>query len=201
MRIHSMVHWNGDQACAFYANTTGEDPLIDSIIELACIPLTTKFEIRKEIVPFYVRFRVENKDFDTWADHNSTAIDPITAKEFFIDWIEKLDIHTTRGGIRKRILPVTYEFDRFRALILDWLGADFDKLIGNDIKDVRRIVSYINDRASWRGSDVPYPKTKLSGVSTRENLQDSRRTDALWRANLCRMLYIRLLNTHFGMFT
>lgn len=209
-----MQYWNGNQVCAIDCETTGLDPQWHEICQIAIVPLMHDFSMRKSegIYPLVLKLKPNHPEtVDPKAmtvnkqdlhDLLENGIDQEVAKVILREWTDKLGLPFTPSGVRKRIIPLGHNYDFDKSFIQAWLGqAEYDELFDYEIRDTKRVVAYINDRASMRGEDIPFPHTKLTRVAFRLGVDATNAHDALQDCLITANVYRRLMDWTMGMFS
>lgn len=175
---NSMVHWNGDICCAFDIETTGLEPMIHEIWQLALIPLDSNFRRVKEILPFVLEMKPEspgivqedaikmNRESYTRACVHGMSHD--RGFDLLEAWIEKLPLPVTNYGRKKRIILLGHNIVQFDIPFLKrWLGmAQYDEWFAPHPRDSMLAAAYINDRCGMLAEDVPFKKLGLKWMCT-----------------------------------
>lgn len=178
----SMQHWNGDQLCAIDTETTGLSPFIHEIIQLCILPLDSDILPRKDVEPFYIMLKPEHPErIDKEAmkiNHlnldklMSQGIDHIQAIDLLEYWFEKLRLPFTRGGSRKRVIPLGQNYGFDRAFLYKWLGIElYNYLFHYHHRDTMCAAAYLNDSAAAHAERVPFSKLKLTYVAAQLNIE------------------------------
>lgn len=187
---NSMVHWNGHQLCVIDTETTGLNPFIHEMIQICILPLDSDCEPRKDVIPFYIELKPDNPECMSLEAFKITGIDikkicaqgldRLKAIDLLEDWIKKLGLPTTRGGIPKKIMPLgqNYAFDK--AFIMKWLGFEtYEEMFFYHFRDTMSSALFLNDHAAVHGEEVPFKKVNLSWLAKQTNTPLNRAHDAL----------------------
>jgi DNA polymerase III epsilon subunit-like protein len=186
-----MQHWNGDQLCAIDIETTGTDPLIHEIIQLAVLALDDNIRPRQDVVPFYIDIAPERPDL---AQKEAINIDSakfnrcvnrghnaMAAIDLFEAWYKTLKLPYAKYGLTpKRIIPLGQNYTFDRAFLVKWLGAArYDDFFDPRYRDTMTVALYLNDRASMHATKVPFSKVNLAWLAHTLSIERDRAHDAL----------------------
>lgn len=187
---NSMEHWNGCQVCVIDVETTGLNPLIHEIWQLAIVPLDSNFDQRKDVMPFYVHMIPENMnsvDFknhirsrDRFHEYTRRGLDKEKAVDLLETWIEKLELPYNKSGYnRAKIIPLgqNYQFDL--GFMRRWLRDRYDEWFRPDYRDTMIAASYLNDVYGMKNDNVPFPKVNLQYLCSQTNTINNSAHDAL----------------------
>lgn len=187
----SMQHLNGNQICAIAIETTGLDPCWHEIIQICILPLDSNLNIRKDVLPFYFNLNIEYPeriDKKTMTvnkmklyDIAKTSTEKEKAIDLLVEWKEKkLQLPYTKWGNQKHIIPLGHNFAAFdKQFITNWLGpTQYNEIFHYLIRDTLLTMTYLNDNAAFRASEVPYFKYSLTWLCrilgvTYENKHDA----------------------------
>ncbi len=209
----SARHWNGNQICAIDIETTGLDPFLHEIIQVAILPLDAALNPRADVMPYYVNIKPECPElYDPKVDaltgrdeygarkhriskNKLTDIclrghDSETAKELLYQWISRLKLPLTKWGRPKIIFPLGHNYAHDRAFIVRWLGSEnYEEFFGTIHHDTMVAAHYLNEQAAFHGNEVPYNKTTLTWVAKVHNVDTMGRHDALIDAKITAEVY------------
>lgn len=203
---NSMIHFNNDILCAIDTETTGFTHGFHEIVQLAIVPLDSNIIPRTDvpsldifISPDYPeRWSKKAKNVINKVDLQKIlkiGIDREKAKDVLSDWIDKLDIPMSSGGVyRKRIVPLGYNYQFDLGHMLDWLGDDlYTEWFGHDYRDCYRYVLSRNDEAAMDNAPkIPFPKTTLTSVASRLEIDTEYAHNALQDCIMTAEVYRKL---------
>lgn len=201
-----MMHLNGSQICAIDTETTGLDPFLHEIWQIAIVPLDQHLEPRRGVLPFYIEMQPEKPELIDWTAKvmktNREAInramknghDQFVAADLFVEWVEKLDLPNNKYGNRKFIIPLGHNYAFDRSFIQQWLGVDlYDTIFNYHFRDSMIVAGFLSDHAGTHGeSSVPFPNIKLSKLASKLNVPLAKAHDALQDALATAGIYKRL---------
>ncbi|GAG17775.1 unnamed protein product [marine sediment metagenome] len=201
---NAMVHWNGNQLCAIDTETTGLDSAWHDIIQICILPLDSNIQPRRDVLPFYIEMipqhperadpeamKINRLDF---AIIGQRGHDQEKAKDLLEAWIEKLGLPSTKYGRKKQIIPLgqNYAFDQ--GFMREWLGHEtYQQYFHYDVRDLKRVVAYLNDRAGMHAEKVPFSKGNLRWIANHLNVPLDKAHDALADCQATAECYRRLL--------
>lgn len=200
---YSMEHWNGDQIASVDIETTGLDPNWHEILQIAIVPLTSNFERRKDVLPFYIEMcpdhpeRADKEAMDVsrlkLAEIAIRGHDKEKAKDLLMDWVKKLKLPCTKYGTPKRIIMLGQNITFDKPFIVKWLGMDmFNEYFDSRMRDTMVVANYLNDRAGMHAEKVPYPKVNLAWLAKTHNIEHSRAHDALQDCMVAAQVYKKM---------
>lgn len=198
--MNFLQHWNGNPMCAIDVETTGSDPDINEIWQLAIIPLDANIEPRTDIIPLNIIIKPENLNH---IDYKSEAVikailsgfDKESVKDLLIEWIKTLKIGFTKYGTPKKIIPLGYNYGAFDLkFMIKWLGLElYNQYFHFAYRDTMTLALMLNDFYGFRADRVPYPKYNLRWLATHLNISRSHLHDALEDARVCAACYRAML--------
>lgn len=206
-----MKHFNGDLCCAIDTETTGTDPFLHEIVQLAILPLDSNFKPRTDVMPLdlYIKpdhpERIDPKAMGvnriTAAEIANRGFDSFAAVDILRRWIDKLGLPFTRYGNRKRIVPLgqNYAFDR--AFLIRWLEpGQYDELFSPTYRDTMVTACYLNDRAGLSNEPVPFNRQNLTHLASTLKVDHPDAHNALADCRITAEIYRRMMNIHvFGL--
>lgn len=200
----SMQHCNGDQVCAIDCETTGLDSAWHEIWQIAIIPLDSTLMPRTDVLPLNMLIKptyIERIDAEARKVGGSRLVeacvsgfDPEVAHDLLVEWINKLKLPYTKWGTPKRIIPLGHNYSFDKAFIEQWLGVDeYDRFFHYHYRDTMVAATYLNDKASFHGEQIPFMKVKLQWLATTLNIAVDRAHDALSDCHTTVQVYKRLI--------
>lgn len=199
----SMVHWNGCHCCAIDIETTGLDPLIHEITQIALVPLDSNLNVRKDVLPFYILMRPDNLEVYSTQAQRVTGItkealkdghDKFKAIDLLEEWIDKLGLpHNVSGYNRCKIIPLGYNYVFDRSFILKWLGHEqYEEWFHHQFRDPMITANFLNDQAAMHAELAPHPKLTLGAMCGRQGIVHDNKHDALGDAIATAALYKKM---------
>ena len=201
---NSMRHWNGNQLCAIDCETTGLDSHWHEILQICILPLDSNIEPRKDIIPFYINLipeHLERVNPDA-LKVNKTKLSELCksghdmekAKDLLDEWINKLGLPFTKGGFRKKIMPLGQNFAFDKGFIMRWLGLDtYDYYFDYHYKDTMIAANYLNDRAAMHAEKVPFSKIRLAWLAKCFDIDHKNAHNALQDCIVTAKVYKKML--------
>ncbi len=181
-------HFNENRAVGIGIKTTGKDSKKHEIIQICVFPLTSRFKLATEILPFYTDIKpLKNKeDFEITSSGlmtekfnaiiNNATTTPQIAAEIFDSWMEK----QIKMKFGKKLLPVTYNWAFIKPFIKNWLGPiNFDHYFSHEYRDIMSVALFCNDYGDTHTLETLYPKTKLAYICNMLNVEYSRYDDTI----------------------
>lgn len=145
------VHWNNHLLCAIDIETTGLDPEKHEIIEIAIVPLTSKYEVSREYRMFECKIAPGHdakkplRNIDPKAmsvnrielqDLLNVGQDPWRASEMLEHWFSKLELPNN-----KKILPLAHNWPHEHKFLYDWLGQEMMNYLFFTYRDIASVMS------------------------------------------------------------
>ena len=194
----SLRHCNGNLLCCIDVETTGADPMIHEIIQVAFLPLNSNYTPMK-ITPFYLNIRpmdIGTIDFRSVKVHKQTvvemmayAIQPEIAADMFMDWFYKLDL-----PLGKKLMPLWSGGSFDKGFLVQWLGNElYNDCIHYHERDTQSLALAINDRFDLNAESPPFGRIGLASLadyfgiineSAHDALADCATTAKVYRAML-----------------
>jgi len=168
-----MTHLNASVLCAVSIDLAGRD---GELIEVCVLPLDHTLEPHPELLMFDMRMKPENpKDID-WdacrptrkevAQIMLTGVDRHKAADMFIDWFERMQLN-----VRKKIVPLAYNFPPTRQVLIDWLGwSVYKDIFADNYRDVLIAAHFINDRDYVRAEPPTFSKQNLRWLANQYHI-------------------------------
>jgi len=193
------VDWNGHVLCAVDVETTGTDPALHDVIQIAIVPLDSNIEPIKGISPFYMTMKPEKRENE---DKRSSSVHGIDLDELMIhaptkwqvedwlgEWFDNLDL-----PFGKKIIPLAQNWSFESGFLKAWLGVEgFDSFFYFHPRDTMSIAIYLNDKAYWRCQPRPFPRVGLKDLCRQLDVVNDCPHDALADARAEAEVYRKLM--------
>ncbi len=175
-----LVHFNGNLLSAVDVETTGSDPFVHEVVQIAVVPADTN------ITPFTRFIAPENPDvFDPYA-MRSHGIDMewlvaygtprAQACEDLLDWFAKLEL-----PFRRRLIPIAHNWPFESMMLTKLLGVTVkEELFSSVARDTMLMALHIQDRAAAQGRDVPFGKVSLGAMTEYFKIVNEKPHDAYY---------------------
>lgn len=220
-----MKNLNGNLLCSIDVETSGFDPNVNSMLEIAIVPLDDLCRVSKhfpilemqlrpwegamiEYDALKTQFRVNSPNASDPGDQHSQKI--TIEKEFLtrcilggVDYVQSSEIfyewfNDLKLAPRKRIVPLAHNWIFDRKFVDHWLGGSgAEHHFDPRYRDTLAVSNFENDIADFRNEPFPYPKNRLSEVCTRLGVQQRSRHRALDDAVNTAEAYRRIMQTSF----
>ena len=201
-----MQHFNGAQMCAIDTETTGLDPFLHEMWQIAIVPLDHQLKPRKDVHAFYIEMKLEKPELIDWdvpvMKKNRALInraqqsghDQLAATDMFVEWVGKLGLPETKWGNRKKIIPLGHNYAFDKAFIQQWLGTElYEENFHYHFRDSMIAAGFLSDHAGIHGeSAVPFPNISLTKMASKLDVTLPRDHDALQDALATAEVYRRL---------
>lgn len=197
--LPSLRHNNGNLLCAVDVETTGTDPMVHEIIQVAVLPLGSDYKPLK-ILPFYLNIRpmdIGSIDFRSMRVHRQKlvemmayAIEPEIATDMFVQWVRRLDL-----PLGKKIAPLWSNGGFDKGFLVQWLGQDlYEELFHFHERDTQVAALLLNDRADYHCADLPFNRIGLSSLAGVFGVVNENPHDALADCLTTAEVYRRMLS-------
>lgn len=196
-----MIHLNGNLLCAIDVETTGLDPKLHDIIQIAILPLGPTLEPHESIMPFDLKIkpsRLETVDMKAMsvsrtslADICINGMESELALQLYDDWVASLNL-----GRNHRISPLAHNWVFDQAFIREWLGDDnYAHTIDGRYRDTMACALFLNDFCDFNVEQVEYTRVGLSVLAKKLHLDvDNAHThNALYDCILTAQVYKQML--------
>jgi exonuclease I len=184
-----MIHTNGHLLCAVDVETTGADPMIHEIFQLAILPLDSNLNVLRTVEPFYMNItpldmevidpralKITKTDLAYLIKH---SLNTFVVMDLLDEWFNRLELPITTNQ-SKKIMPVWSNGDFDKAMLISWLGKElYDTYFYFHERDTQHSALQINDRFYQHGDKVPFPKVGLSYLANCFDIDTSNAHDAL----------------------
>lgn len=186
-------HLNGNVLTVIDVETTGIDPKVNEVWQIALLPLNANFEPLREIhgvkgkrriSPFYVNMQIESPEHISQAAIGNraafvkiqqTAFDKYDAADLLVDWFERLNL-----GPRKRLIPLAQNWPFDRSFISEWLGdKTFDLLFSPRYRDTMVCAALQSDRQAYLNQKITLAQYNLSYLAHHAQYINPKPHDAL----------------------
>ncbi len=191
--VKTLQHFNGNLLAAIDLETTGLDPKIHEIWQIAVLPLNADFEPLKKvngpngtrsIIPFYANLKVSNIDAinkraignkEAFIKMQQSAFDPYDTADLLIDWFERLSL-----GPNKRIFPLAQNWPFDKAFIIEWLGEKTcDLLFSPRYRDTMVCAAFQSDQQGYLNQKVTLAQYNLTYLAHHAQYTNPKPHDAL----------------------
>jgi hypothetical protein len=196
--ISTPIHLNNHLLCAMACRTSGPNPQLHELLELACIPLQSNWKVDKrfgiyniELRPEYPQYTIRGEDYQRY---KLAGLSREKALELFDNWFEKFNM---RSG--KKIVPICHDWPIISQFLLKWMGwEDYRAYFHeSDYRDPRVAALYANDRADINNEQVIYARTALNSITSRNECERTKRSDVLHKAKVTAEVYGNMLTQLF----
>jgi DNA polymerase III epsilon subunit-like protein len=202
-----MQHWNRNQICGIDTETTGLDPNLHEIWQIAIVPVDADLEIRN-MLPFSILMKPNNPELIDWEvpvmkRNKSRVLKAINegfakdiAIQLFLEWLKRLELGVNKFGADKKIIPLGHNYAFDQNFIKAWLGPDlYGEIFDYHFRDTMVAALWLNDKAAVHAEQVPFSKVNLSWLAKTLNLDFRESHDALNDAVMTIKCYKRLVAT------
>ncbi len=183
--IHNgMLHLNGNLLAAVDFETTGKQAGFHEPIQIAVVPLNADLRPLETVKPFYTHIKPlhpERADRRAAGVHGLSieqlvlhAPGPDRVADLLIEWFQKLDL-----PFKKSLVPLAHNWAFESSFLKAWLGCDLmeDIFFGHP-RDTMIYALSLNDKAAFKGEEVPFPKVGLRHLCKRFNITNENPHDA-----------------------
>lgn len=196
---------HGSQIVSLDVETTGLDPMLHEIFQIACVALDYRYRPRPDVKKFVMAMKPEspeNIDYEgiLKAGYSRKKLNLYTmyglsqqeGVEHFKSWIADLELPPNR-----KICPLAINWPFDKPFIQHWLGESlFHNLFHPHVRDLIPVVQFINDLFYMRGLDVPYRQANLSYLCKKLEVENQEHHDALNDAVVTAEVYRRLVEQY-----
>lgn len=200
MRTYSgLPHLYGNVMAAVDFETTGRNPWVHEIIQIAVVPLNSSFEPHPEMPPFYMNVAPkypERAEPGASRQHGLnlhelmlTAPEIEKVTELFLEWFRRLDL-----PVGKCLVPLAHNWPFESMWLMKWLGPDqMSEVFHAYFRDTMKSGTFLNDRSAYAGEGLPFQGCGLKAMLAKFNIVNSRPHDALCDCLATAELYRELL--------
>ncbi len=181
-------HFNENRAAGIAIKTTGNNPRIHELIQICVFPLTSKFELSRETIPFDMDIKPIKKKEDFILDKSGLNKDrfndiiknatqtPQMCAELFDSWMEK----KIQLRFEKKLLPVTHNWAYIRPFIRNWLGpVTFESYFSHEYRDLMSAALYCNDYSDINNYQILYPKVSMQYITRVLHIEHNRHDESI----------------------
>jgi DNA polymerase III epsilon subunit-like protein len=180
-----LLHLNGNLMVSVDLETTGRQPGFHEIIQIACVPLGPDLKPAADLQPFYTEVR---PDFPERAEKQAMCKHSIPMEELllhaptqdkvrdlFVEWFERLDL-----PFKKSLVPLAHNWAFEASFLKAWMGINlFEDLWFSLARDGMLLALAINDRAAFRGEEIPFNRVGLGSLCNKFGVVNASAHDAL----------------------
>ena len=180
-----LLHLNGNLMVSVDLETTGRQPGFHEIIQVACVPLGPDLKPAADLQPFYTEVR---PDFPERAEKQAMCKHSIPMEELllhaptqdkvrdlFVEWFERLDL-----PFKKSLVPLAHNWAFEASFLKAWMGINlFEDLWFSLARDGMLLALAINDRAAFRGEEIPFNRVGLGSLCNKFGVVNASAHDAL----------------------
>lgn len=179
-----MKHLNGSLLVSVDTETTGLNPFIHDVWQVAVVPLYPDFTVNKDLRPWYYNIRPARPKNLDHGIFRKIPVDRVThallhgmdywrAADHFVEWVDSLPLPYTPSGIRKKLIPVAQNWYHDRPFMQSWLTPEtFDDIFHPWCRDLLPVTQFINDwyerhniqKEHSTAIDIPFPKASLGYI-------------------------------------
>lgn len=197
--IRGLTHLNGNCLCVVDVETTGLEPEIHEIHQIAILPLGPDYKPLRGILPFYQDLRVSNIEaIDRkavkmsrveFARKQQSAMDPFTAADLLDEWFEKLGL-----PVYKKLRPMAQNWPFDYQFVKRWLGTkSYENIFSPLYRDTMVVAQLHADVMDLRGEHIEFPQYNLQYLCQKLGIQNQKAHDALQDCIATAEVYRRLL--------
>ncbi len=179
----TLGHLNGNLLAAIDYETTGTNPDVHEIVQIAVVPLDDGLD-PLPIRPFYTCIAPKHPEA---ADPLAMRINRLSLSELsyyptheqvegqFLAWLEKLDLTLGRC-----IVPLAHNWSFEREFSIKWLGRGlFERIFSPIPRDAMGLACAVNDRAALCGENQVFNRVSLTELASYLGIENPRPHDAL----------------------
>lgn len=198
------VHLNGDLLCAIDVRTSGPDPQEHDILDICILPLTSNLTFSRVYLPYMMQIKPRYVEFVDKRHTSRTCKEPLShyinqglsyyqSATLFDEWFDRFQL---KEG--KRIQPLVYD-TRILPFIREWLGPNnFADRFSEKVRSVESVALFINDKAAFKATPYPLPKTTLSYLCNKLSVERDNLKDTLDTAKVLGLVYKEMMKLYVG---
>lgn len=201
----SMNHWNENLMMVMSCETTGPDPLCNSMYQFTCILLDSNFKMYKGVIPFnvYIKPEVDTEIMPKSVTHAELqnliefGLSYHESQMAFRQWLNKGPFQQTRKkGKLAQAFALGYDLPHQYPFILPWFGPeDWEEFFHPRFRDVLAASTFINDCCGMGATTVKYSKNDLSWIATQMLVEHERDITGLHKCIVIAECYRKM--THY----
>ena len=199
-----LVNLNGNMMASIDYETTGKRPGYHEIIQIGIVPLNSDLRPNRELPVFYTTVKPEYPErqekgagYVHGLDINELVLhapESGRVKDLLVEWFNRLEL-----PFNKKLTPLAQNWPFECGFTKAWLGVDLtDELFHSHARDSMQEAISINDRAAFRGVEIPFARVGLKSLCRKLGVTNTRPHDALHDAYAEAEVYRALL--HFDVF-
>ena len=185
-----MSHYNENLLCAIDVETTGLDPRIHEIVQVAILPLDIFFNPLQDVLPFNILIKPIRVNC---IDHKAMKVNKLSLRrlcrdgmsyemshDLFDRWMKQLDLRPHADGQPRQIMPLGHNYQFDKSFLIQWLGLEtYNTNFHWHIRDTMASALFLKDRFSLFMHKDPLPKVNLSYLCACLKIKRVRSHDAL----------------------
>lgn len=201
-----MVHFKNNQLCVIDVETTGTEFNHHEICQICILPMDMKFEIRKDVNPFYVTIKPnypERVDAQAMRVNglslkklNEQGLDSEMALGMLDRWYRKLVPLNKGGEYHAKIAPMGHNYAQFdKTFIESWMtngGMEYNDIFHWVSRDTQIMANTTNDRYAIRNEPPPFREVNLNYLCNKFGIDNLNAHDALADCRVTALLFKHL---------